>query len=378
MRRIAVLLVVIAAVLLVIGCKSNPEYTGGKVNIQNKLWDKAVENFQKAVEIDPTLGEAYYWMAFSYFKHTPPMLEEAGEAILKAKELKVGDGVKPEEVESLHTSIWTEAFNKGVNANKRITEFKKELAAAEDEAEKAKIEESIEKNKEIMFEGFELAKKIDPEKETTFVNLAALYLQYDNTEKAVENIQVLIDRKSEEENVYINAGAIYMKEKDYDEAIKYLAKGVENIPEDKITYKVYDYMARAYMAMDDADNAIKMYETAKTKKDGDTQDVYGTLGSLYYQKKNYEKAIENFDKVMEIDPENTDNLYNIGVTALKLEDYDKAVEAFQALTEFEPDNADHWSLLGSCYAKRKAEGDKEKSLECFQKAEELNKMSSEE
>ncbi|MGB2842045.1 MAG: tetratricopeptide repeat protein, partial [Halobacteriota archaeon] len=99
-------------------------------------------------------------------------------------------------------------------------------------------------------------------------------------------------------------------------------------------------------------------------------DAWINLGGVYFDRKDYEKAKECYEKAIELDKENVDAWMNLGLVHSKLEDYEKAKECSEKAVELDKENVDAWSGLGGVYFNLK---DYEKAKECVEKAVELDK-----
>ena len=69
------------------------------------------------------------------------------------------------------------------------------------------------------------------------------------------------------------------------------------------------------------------------------------LGSVYANLQDIEKAIEVFEKIIELDPKNSLALYNIGMMYGGLEDPVKGIEYVESALKIDPSNEDAKSAL---------------------------------
>ncbi|MGB3459606.1 MAG: tetratricopeptide repeat protein [Halobacteriota archaeon] len=110
-----------------------------------------------------------------------------------------------------------------------------------------------------------------------------------------------------------------------------------------------------------------------------TGDFYGlekpvsyfiSLGNFYFESKNYEKAIEQYGKVLEKEPENDNALFNRGRAYNEKGDYDKALEDYNLyLEKIDPNGAAAYNNRGNAYSGLKQY---ERAIEDYSKAIELN------
>lgn len=116
--------------------------------------------------------------------------------------------------------------------------------------------------------------------------------------------------------------------------------------------------------------AIENYDKAIEINSQDAK-AYNNRGLAYSELKEYKKAIEDFDKAIEINPQFEAAYNNRGVAYAGLKDYKKAFEDFDKAIEIYPQFADAHYNLARVYTLRKEEGDKETMLEYLKKAIEL-------
>ena len=91
--------------------------------------------------------------------------------------------------------------------------------------------------------------------------------------------------------------------------------------------------------------------------------TFQKINELYVQKE-YEKAIENLDKILDIDPGNLVGIRNKGIVLVNLSKYEKAIEFIDRLLEKNPN--DH-SLLSRKGFSLEILGKHLEALECINK-----------
>jgi tetratricopeptide (TPR) repeat protein len=92
-------------------------------------------------------------------------------------------------------------------------------------------------------------------------------------------------------------------------------------------------------------------------------------GNEYYYKKEYNNAIQCFDKAVEIDPNNAYAWYNKGAVLGDLLKHNEAIQCFDKAVEIGPNNAYAWSYKGVTLYKL---GKRDESIQCYDKALEIN------
>jgi tetratricopeptide (TPR) repeat protein len=76
------------------------------------------------------------------------------------------------------------------------------------------------------------------------------------------------------------------------------------------------------------------------------------LGISYRNAGNYPKAKEAFARIVELEPDDVDGLLALGDVSFHLEDFDKALESYARASELEPENYDLQFSLGAAYFNR--------------------------
>lgn len=105
--------------------------------------------------------------------------------------------------------------------------------------------------------------------------------------------------------------------------------------------------AKKLMENGEFENSIKVYEEIlETKDDADT---WNNLGTLYVNNDNSTKAIECFNKALELNPNHYVALNNLGVTYVQEGEFKEAIPNFQKALSIKPENAPIWENLAECY-----------------------------
>ncbi len=143
------------------------------------------------------------------------------------------------------------------------------------------------------------------------LNIGTCYLKKGELDKAEAEFKAVLDKTIEVYGDYkkdpaaslrafSGLGEIYLKCNDLDTARKYFTQALDISPEDEVAaYNV----AEILFSNQSIDEAIRFYELAiKIKKDWSKP--YHKLGLAYLNKGDYEKALENLRKFLEMDPNN--------------------------------------------------------------------------
>jgi len=100
-------------------------------------------------------------------------------------------------------------------------------------------------------------------------------------------------------------GYNYYAQKDYQKAVKYL-EGLLKHPD--VYDQVFQLLGNCYDDMGKSDKAFEVYD-AGLKKFPNSGKLYLEKGNVYWQKKEFEKALPFYEKGIEVDPKFTSNYY---------------------------------------------------------------------
>ncbi len=97
--------------------------------------------------------------------------------------------------------------------------------------------------------------------------------------------------------------------------------------------------------------------------------AYDSLGGTYMNKGDYRKALQYYDKEIEINPRYPNAFYNRGVARADLRDYQQALADYQKTVELDPGYANAYYNGGNIFA---SFGNYQDSISCYRKAVQAN------
>lgn len=180
-------------------------------------------------------------------------------------------------------------------------------------------------------------------------NLANFYRMNNDLGKAIKYAWRVTQLKKDFRDAYDLVGNIFFKLEDYENAIVAYQKVIDIGPKDAVGY--YN-LGCVYSAMEDLDNAEQNWKNAisrekvrKVKKEKALEDeltrtvtvfkasvsakAHDGLGRLYLQQNQSEKALEHFEKAVEIEPGKPELYYEIGKIYLNQKNTKKAIYSFE-------------------------------------------------
>jgi len=150
-----------------------------------------------------------------------------------------------------------------------------------------------------------------PEIYQVHLNIGTCYFKKGELDKAEAEFKLVLDKTLEthgdykkDETASLRAltalGEVYIQKEDFETAQKYFAQALEISPNDEVAaYNVGSF----FFSHQKVDEAIKYFELAVQIKE-DWSKPYLKLGYVYLNKGDYNKSLENFNKFVDMDPEN--------------------------------------------------------------------------
>ncbi len=106
---------------------------------------------------------------------------------------------------------------------------------------------------------------------------------------------------------------------------------------------------KAKKAMENCEfeESIKYYE--EILKEKNNSEVWNNLGTAYLNLDNFNKAVECFNKSLELNPQQFVALNNLGVIHVQEGKFDEAISYFRKAINIKPDKPSIWENLAECY-----------------------------
>ena len=97
-------------------------------------------------------------------------------------------------------------------------------------------------------------------------------------------------------------------------------------------------------------------------------------GNDFKKKKEFEKAIECYERIIKLEPKNSDAWYNMGDAFDNLMKFKEAIKSYHNTIKFDQNNAKAWYNMGAVYFDLEKP---KKAIKCFKKTVEINPSDSE-
>ena len=212
-----------------------------------------------------------------------------------------------------------------------------------------------------------LEKSSKDEKDLYHLEIADVYFEWDNLEKAFDHIVEAL--KANPTNEYALNRIWYLTEvtNRYEESA---ALHNEIIDEHPFNYTAWTNLSQAYGGLGLFEKALECCEYAIAINDAmDT--AYRDAGEINISMKKYKEALENFAKVQSLGAADAFLLYNMGYCFEKLKDFSAARMHYQRSVQSSKNFSDGYFQIGETYAK---EGEWKKAIPYYRTAAKINEQ----
>lgn len=284
------------------GCSSDPNVEGAKLDLNNRDYDRALENLETALETNPDNTEALLLkveVLRQQYENTagaqPKMafLDDNYDDMVAT--VQRAEAIAPEDpdVDNAALSVWALAVNAGND-----------------------IVRSPDADAMMAVPYFESSTQLMPDSTQGYLGLGLAYLRAGQPTQAVAPL---------ERGITVN---------DSDPVLAY-------------------YYGRSLVLAERSSEAVTFLEDAQTRFPGD-EDIQTMLLNAYTLSGRTDDAVMRYAEAADRDPTNPTIAYNYGALLLQVERYDEAIEQLQRATELAPDNSDAFYNLGAAYQNRAA------------------------
>ena len=293
-------------------CQNRGDLAENQVEKYN-WYEKSVEHYSKALELNPVLVVAQNNRGLAYHKKA-----EFDNAIKDFNKVIV---LAPYYTEGYRNRGG--AFVDKGEFNKAIADFKVVLALKPDYDEVYyNLGVAYEKNGEYdeAIENHNMAIKLKPDFAEAYYALGIAYKEKGNRNRELQNYNKAIKLKPDFAEAFNNRGMIYDIKGDHDKAIQDYTTTIKlnpNYANARLNRGV------SYAAKGRDDKAIQDYNIA-IKLNPNYANARLNRGVSYAAKGEYDKAIQDYDSVIELKPEAVEAYCNRGEAWLHLKEWEKA------------------------------------------------------
>ena len=199
------------------------------------------------------------------------------------------------------------------------------------------IDQYLNKEYEKAAKSFEAAVSLSPYSDYNVESsqyLVQSYLKLEKTDKAIETYQAAIQRNPDNDSLRTSLGQLFYSEERYEESAEQYRGAVQINPS---AINRYSY-GEALLKVDNYSEAEYQFNQVKRLDPNSYAGDYG-LGKRFAQDEQYDKAIEHFERALDLQSDFYDALAEIGYTYADMGEIEKAREAEEDLEKLDEDLA---------------------------------------
>ncbi|GJM31211.1 MAG: hypothetical protein DHS20C18_02120 [Saprospiraceae bacterium] len=168
----------------------------------------------------------------------------------------------------------------------------------------------------------------------------------DTGNEDINKLTSQIAANPKEASLYAQRGNLFYKNDGYDEAIQDLTVALSL---DSTNVNYHHLLADIYLDYYKSRLALKTMERAAQLYPKRIPTLL-KLSEFQLILKMNEASLKTIDKVLQIDPQNSEAFFMMGLNFKEMEDINRAINSFQKAVELDPDLVDGWINLGQLHA----------------------------
>lgn len=271
-----------------------------------KQHEKAIENFNRAVEINPNFARAYSnrGVIYSDLKKFDRAIADCNIAII----LDPNEAVSYYHRGVVYTELghWEKAikdYSKAIKLNPNFIEAYNNCGNAY--AHLKLYNEAL--------EDFNKAIELNPNFAAAYNNRGNAYSDIGNHNKAIKDYKIALKLNSKFAMAYFGLGLVYGRLNDYDKAVENYSRAIELDPNLERAYcnraSDFNKLGQYEKAIENCNKVIELLNPSDSL-------AYNNRGSAYGGLKRYDRAIKDYNKAIELDPSLDLAYRNLGIVYL--------------------------------------------------------------
>jgi tetratricopeptide (TPR) repeat protein len=300
-------------------------------NARGVLWkrkgdyDRAIADYNAAIELDPEYHYAYYNRGISYFER-----RDIDRAIADFTRVI---RINPK---------YAQAYNNRGTAYKEKQDYDQALSDYDQAIKVNPKDASFYNNRGVAWKNkgeydraiadYNEAIRLNPKYAIAYSNLGNVYYSKSEYDRAIANYTEAI-KLDTQPSYYYNRGDSYRRKGEFDRAIADLGQAIRLDPKYAIAY---DSRGNAYYSKSEYDRAIADYtEVIRLDPQGATG-PYNSRGNAYYSRGEYGLAITDYTEAIRINPKYAVAYNNRGNAYRRKAEYESAIRDFSEAIRLNP------------------------------------------
>ncbi|HHI94457.1 MAG TPA: tetratricopeptide repeat protein [Gammaproteobacteria bacterium] len=230
----------------------------------------------------------------------------------------------------------------------------------------AALEENTAEGRAKALEQYLKVLDLNPQYPLAYFRIAQLKAAGKDIKAAQQNYLKAIQYNPNYTKARYNLGLLYLSSKKWSDARNQFEQILQRggIGK-KETARVHFQLGRAAYGEKDYETALNEYDKALALRKGRYVKALLNKGLTYRAQKRYEKAIATYQQVLELDKEYPQAWYNLGLAYQRDKKYEQAEEALKKALKYKKNYASAWFNLGVLYRKQ---GRFDESIEAYKAA----------
>ena len=187
--------------------------------------------------------------------------------------------------------------------------------------------------------------KLKPDYNTAYINLSQCYFSIKDYENSLKTLDVALKYSPNDYILLNNKGYNLFVAGKFQEALDYYKQSLKNNPE-YIT--AYINLAECYRSLKDYDNALQNIDIA-LRNVPNNFNIINTKGEILLDQHKTKEAMELFMQTIKLNNQFAQGYINIGNCYGMVQDYDNAIVNLKKALELNPDNPEIYRKLGLSY-----------------------------
>jgi tetratricopeptide (TPR) repeat protein len=178
-------------------------------------------------------------------------------------------------------------------------------------------------------------------------SMADAYLELSDYINAEYYAVIAVENEPENKWYHLKLAEIYQRSGQPYKSAEALENAREILPDERI---ILNQLAALYTELREFEKSNRIYDTILTAKGSDIQ-IHRLKYQNYIQLENQSAALEQLQKIRELEPDNLNTLHTISRLYSEMENYDSAIEILNEAKQRNPRNPETLILLADIYTK---------------------------
>ncbi|MBI9038630.1 MAG: tetratricopeptide repeat protein [Bacteroidales bacterium] len=175
--------------------------------------------------------------------------------------------------------------------------------------------------------------ELDESNSDYYITLSNIYLYQGKVSNSLDAINKALELDTDKARIYLKLAEVHLILKEYQTTHENIEKALELDPINPVAYFINGY---SFLEEGDTNLAIRNFQEAISQDQG-YLDAFYYLGMIFSDK-NDKLAVEYLNNALEIEPDNVEVLYLLGLFFQENEETEKAIEIYDRILKIDENN----------------------------------------